>query len=166
MILPRPIDDSELVDASTFPDLSLVDPICPWVYHRVISEVAIVHYRFQRARREGSIALEALVATANEELARIISNLPPHMQPDMQNFQELDLLRTRAPWIEWQRIDLFNLLLSYRILINRVIEETPSIAEELPNSFVGARSVCVDAARTIISINIGANLPTNQSRYW
>lgn len=166
MKLPEPVDDLTLVNGYTAADASPVNPICPWVYHRIISEVATVHYRFQRGLRQGSSTVERLVTTANEELARIIDNLPPHLQPDWHDGEELDLLRNRAPWIEWQRIDLCNILLQYRILVNRTLEESPAIALELPNLLVGARSICVNSARTIVAISTTSNLPASRRRYW
>ncbi|KAH8689440.1 hypothetical protein BGW36DRAFT_433440 [Talaromyces proteolyticus] len=132
-----------------------------WVYHRVIAQIATIYYRFQRASRGRTQPLGDLVTTANEQLAAVLDNLPFYLQPDGQHATDAATI-AQCPWMEWQRVDLCNALLSYRIFINRSLLQVPSISSERSN---GARKICTESAQMIISITSSTNIPVHQRRY-
>ncbi|KAH8646311.1 hypothetical protein BX600DRAFT_444112 [Xylariales sp. PMI_506] len=80
--------------------------ISPWLYHIVLCQISVVNHRFNKGVQGGTFDLQILVRAADEALANIITDLPPHLQPYGDDSQASAISGAEHPWIEWQRVDL------------------------------------------------------------
>ncbi|KAL2828333.1 hypothetical protein BJY01DRAFT_228563 [Aspergillus pseudoustus] len=173
----RPPCVSELDFDVAFPSLATDDEISPAKislnspshqprpvqYHIALSKIAIVYHRFRsllRLTRWESSQITSVVIGADQELADLIDDLPPHLQADevqTPKTQHRDLLH---PWIAWQKSSLSTVLLYYRTLISRTLQ-----GHWIDGDAVEARirSICLGSAQGIIS-NIRAG-PVADTRW-
>ncbi len=161
-ILPLPLDDDELAAAKPPFDRALHLKYSPYVYHVISSQVAVVMHRFSKALRRAPDLLERLVRDSNDQLAIIKTRLPYHLQSDVPGSVELSAAEGRHPWIRWQRLELSTLLLHCRILVNRQCRWRWNDNLKM---FLGPRNVCMESARSLISILSEAHPPLHQRRY-
>ena len=134
-------------------------------YHIAMSQVAIHYHRFRFAVRHSKGALEdifPLVISADESLASFIEQLPEHLRPEEPD-ESIDQSRDIDPWMSWQRGNLCVVLLYYRIVINRVLQDQ-WIHD--PVTFARTRSICLSSARGIIKMTKAYAQPTARHRPW
>lgn len=127
-----------------------------------MSQVAIHYHRFRFALRQSKGSLEdifPLVISADESLASFIEELPSHLQP----CQEVIAPSDTDTWQSWQRGRLSVMLLYYRIVINRVLQDE-WIHD--PVTFARTRSICLSAARGIIKMTKAYAQPIARHRPW
>ncbi|KAF3388726.1 hypothetical protein F1880_003615 [Penicillium rolfsii] len=136
-------------------------------YHIFMARTAAAVYRFYAKIRSGSGSSEETVRavkTVDEELAEIIDNLPPLLQPDTVIADEyLRQLQLAHPWIKWQRCDLTLVLLHMRLRIHRALHVqwlSP------PGHHNWARSVSINSAMSIIWINRNWDQPASMRKQW
>ncbi|KAL5337423.1 hypothetical protein BJX70DRAFT_246253 [Aspergillus crustosus] len=136
-------------------------------YHIFMAKTAAVVYRFRAAIRVGVPSLEdvvKIVRTADEQLAAIISSLPPHLQPDADiDNEELQRLERIQPWIRWQRHDITLVLLHLRLRIHRTLQLQWLL---YPTEYNWARTVSVMSAKSIIWINRNWDQPVSMRKQW
>lgn len=162
MILPLSIDMEDLDGEEMPAEERAPERLSPWVYHTTLCQTAIVKHRFNQALRKKPDNLEFLIRDADEALANIIDHLPEHLQPNIEDQPHHKHLEEQYPWLEWQRLDLVTNLFLARSTINYQSREYWDHAH--PN-YLGRRTVCLEAARSIICLFDMSNLPTHQRRY-
>lgn len=158
--LPAVLDD-EVIDQDGAPQPTMIS------YHVAMIQVSVVYHRFRSALRLSGGALEdisLIVANADESLANIIEHLPQHLrgQDDLvdNDIQQKD---SDLGWISWQRQNLCVVLLYFRIVINRVLQDQWI---QDPVTFVRTRSICLSSAQGIINMAKGYTEPIARHRTW
>lgn len=121
----------------------------PLEYLTVLAKLGTTLMRFRAKTsliHNDDQALAALIASTDDELATIVSQLPEHLKPG--NGVADDLGGNVHPWLSWQRENLCIVLLYYRLVINRALcrdeeESDRSLSE-------GATAVCLEVAHSIV----------------
>ncbi|KAK0101096.1 hypothetical protein ONS95_012920 [Cadophora gregata] len=134
-------------------------------YHIAMSQIAIHYHRFRFALRHSKGTLDdifPLVISADEALATFIAQLPAHLQPEDPD-QIVCTSTDKDPWMCWQRGNLCVVLLYYRIVINRVLQDQ-WIHD--PATFARTRSICLSSARGIIKMTKAYTQPIARHRPW
>jgi len=134
-------------------------------YHIAMSQVAIHYHRFRFAVRHSKGSLEDIfpfVISADESLASFIEQLPEHLRPEEPD-QKIDQPDDIDPWMSWQRGNLCVVLLYYRIVINRVLQDQ-WIHD--PVTFARTRSICLSSAQGIIKMTKAYAQPIARHRPW
>ncbi|KAF8864876.1 hypothetical protein BDZ45DRAFT_684851 [Acephala macrosclerotiorum] len=144
--LPAAITDEEL----TLPRTSMDQKHRPIQYHIAMIQIATIYHRFRCALRLGASTpdkISALVIDSDESLANLIESLPDHLRGGddvLSNNPEID-----QPWIAWQKTNLSLVLLYYRIVINRALQDQWI---QDPITFDRTRSICLGSARAMIAL--------------
>jgi hypothetical protein len=136
--------------------------IHPVQYHIFMSRTARAYHRFQRALQNNQGSKLGIVRAADEQLAELIDDLPPHLQPDMKSGVDSEL-ETVHPWIRWQKVEFTLVLLYHRLCLYRVLQAEWTRS---PEEFASPRAVCLITARDIIWISQNWELPHSERRQW
>ena len=141
--LPRLVTDDEM---SAW-NLTAVDDAYPRPiqYHIAMIRLAQEYHRFRHrlpTTADTAAKLESFVLEADESLARIIDELPPHLTMSGQIGDDI-------PWAHSQRKNLAVALLFYRLNINRVLQHQWLDCDV---AFRRARAICLSSAKAIISL--------------
>ncbi|KAL5319387.1 hypothetical protein ACEPPN_012438 [Leptodophora sp. 'Broadleaf-Isolate-01'] len=163
--LPASLHDDEYLTGRRdgTPQPTLID------YHIAMSQISIHYHRFRFAVRQSKGSLEdifPLVIAADESLASFIEQLPEHLRPEQVQTTQVSsqsLETPLDPWKVWQRGNLCVVLLYYRIVINRVLQDQ-WIHD--PVTFARTRSICLSSARGIIEMTKAYTHPVARHRPW
>ena len=163
--LPDEVDDEELSSAAGVTRLARSKPR-PVRYHIAMAQVSKIYYRLQHLvhLREWTVAEVAqFVFDADEQLANLISDLPPYLQFDevpTEMTRQRDLQYTFIPW---QKKSLTEVLLYYRMAISRQLQD-----HWLDGSIHGARTraICISSAQGLIHSTLAENLDASKLRPW
>lgn len=122
----------------------------PFDYLIVLAKLGTTLMRFRAKTslvHNDSQALSAIVASTDDELATIVSQLPGHLRPRIGVTE--DLGEDSHPWLSWQRENLCIVLLYYRLVINRPLCR----AQEGSDSSVSDRAtaVCLEVPHSILA---------------
>ncbi|CAD0113757.1 unnamed protein product, partial [Aureobasidium uvarum] len=122
----------------------------PIQYHNAMIRLAYEYHRFA-SRLPGvsgdASALEDYVLQADESLAKIIDELPPHLT--MLGHTDDHQVVQHVPWVTWQRETFILALLFYRLTVNRVLQHQ-WLDCEISSSRAGA--VCLSSAKALITL--------------
>jgi hypothetical protein len=131
----------------------------PISYHIVMAQVAQINHRFHQLQRldiwDRHRMLD-VVRNTDDELASVISSLPAHLQPDNDE-------KYTQPWIIWQKKHITQVLLYYRIVINRTMQYNWF---KEPHIFAGPRAVCLMSSRGLITTTRDSEIPFAKQRSW
>ncbi|RDW67513.1 hypothetical protein BP6252_08909 [Coleophoma cylindrospora] len=129
-----------------------------------MAQISISLFRFHRAfRTQPSEQIGNIVRTSDAELANIISSLPQHLQPDEPRTDATEKRDVLNPWIPWQKWDLTQTFLYYRMKINCTVQLEWLLT---PHLFEGQRSICLDAIRMMLWIRRNWDQPVARRRQW
>lgn len=134
----------------------------PVQYHIVMIRISIAVQRFRQMLNAGWPLVHAVQETDNN-LANIIEELPPHLQPDEVQDQFTRDRDNHCPWIRWQHADLRLVLLYHRLAINHLLQ---SHWIDSPGSLGGPRSICLSSALGILAVTRNWDEPMARRRQW
>lgn len=159
--LPQELHDQSLLGGSSR-DTSLPKPV---QYHIAMSRVSVVVNRFRatlRAKAWSARQVAQIVSSADEELASLIVDLPPHLRNDEGTHHNRGVEDVQ-PWIAFQRRSLTLVLLHHRIVTNRILQ-----GHWLEGSlkFDGSRKMCLSSAVAIIHVASSDNADFSHLRPW
>ncbi|KAL6252394.1 hypothetical protein RBB50_000113 [Rhinocladiella similis] len=146
---PSYLDDEDILAGSAKGIRSAAYPR-PVGYHLALCRIAVIYYRFRSMIGLGAwttTELLGLIRDADNELALVISNVPPHLRPDERQTEATQSRNMQHPWIRSQLQHLIRVLFYRRITINRILQ---SAWHSQPTVFDGPRAVCLLSARTLI----------------
>ena len=158
--LPLDIDDEELLWQSLHASCHPRTPTRPRPiqYHLAMITIATLWHRFRSCLakvRHNPTKLEALVLQTDEALTNIIHGLPSHLQHDASTLDDVNA----PPWIPWQRNSISMLILYYRLVINRLLQDH---WVQSPNTYARTQSICLGSAQAIVSL-VSQNMSRNST---
>lgn len=164
--LPLAIDDDQLL-LGVNPDLSSSDVIpCQVQYHIIMARIAIVYNKLTSklcACDWSDTDIGKIVNTADNDLAAIVDELPPHLQNDESTTPETRQRHAKFPWISWQITGLTLVLLYHRVCINRVLQQHHS---EGSVYYARARSISISSASGMIRAAHSMQPDKSRLRSW
>ncbi|PVH68387.1 hypothetical protein DL98DRAFT_522795 [Cadophora sp. DSE1049] len=148
--LPMDADDLRLLGSA-----SLIEPDSeqrprPIQYHIAMAKISIVFNNVRSklyARRWAGFEVAEMVIIADNELAAVINDLPPHLQNDEVTTTFTAERDAQLPWIRWQKAALTMVLLYHRMCVNRTLQQHYT---EGSLNYARARSICLSSAKGII----------------
>jgi len=140
----------------------LVDPVH---YHIAMCRIAKVFHRFKVAQQRGTMSIIDIVEFADNELVKIMRNLPPHLHPDEVATDETELRNKTCPWIQWQRYGLKLVILHNRLIINRELQKM-WLRAETDTRLNSQRAICLSSASSIIWISKQSERPIERRPQW
>ncbi|PSN59326.1 hypothetical protein BS50DRAFT_605296 [Corynespora cassiicola Philippines] len=131
-----------------------------------MSKIAIICYQFHskmRLRRWSASEIAEFVLQADNQLANLIDQLPPHLQNDELETVETRDRDTHRPWIPYQKTSLAMVILYYRLAVNRILQ-----SHWLKGSanYARARSVCLSCAMGIVNSAVTCRNISSRMRSW
>jgi hypothetical protein len=164
--LPADVSDAQLLEANNgrFP-LSKRGPH-PVQYHIVMARIATIYYHLHsklRMRRWSPSEVANFVIEADDQLAAVIEQLPPHLHNDKPDSQQDLEMERQWPWIATQRTSLVMVLLYYRLAINRILQ---AYWLEGSTNYARARSICLSSAVGVIRSAVSSNANFTRLRSW
>lgn len=145
--LPAYLDDDEIEVGY---QLRPSDHPRPIGYHIAMCRIATLYHRFRSLLLLGPwSSIEHLnhIHNSDEELAKVLEQLPRHLRPDESETTESRALALIHPWINHQTRHLTWVFFYRRITINRVLQNAWFVR---PDMFAGPRAICVLSARSLI----------------
>ncbi|EXJ79537.1 hypothetical protein A1O3_07816 [Capronia epimyces CBS 606.96] len=161
MLLPLPMDDDEL-ESGHIPDELPSHHISPWLYTTTLCQIAVVFHRFNRAVQTNPSDLEIVVNRADSELTSLMDGLPAHLRDNVVKSPQTRALEAKHLWIRWQREDLKTTFLLFRAKINHHCHKTWTMS---PSLCLSQRILCLQSARSVISVYESSDLSAHQRRY-
>lgn len=159
---PAIIEDEEL-DA---PSVVLHDSPRPIEYHLQMIKLSRLIHAFRTSLRQihgQDKGVVDLVLKTDEALAKIIEDLPSHLQMYQVPNHAAWVQEHYKPWIAWQRLHLSSALLYCRIVINRVLQDQ---WVQDPETFARTRAICLSSAQGIISLSTQFDPSLARHRPW
>jgi Fungal specific transcription factor domain/Fungal Zn(2)-Cys(6) binuclear cluster domain len=164
--LPLAIDDHQLL-LCVVPDTQSSDNVPFQVqYHIIMARIASVYNELRSklcARDWSDTDIAEIVNAADNDLAAIVDELPPHLQNDESPTPETRERDSKFPWITWQRTSLTLVLLYHRVCINRVLQQHHT---EGSVYYARARSISISSASGIIRAAHSMQPDKSRLRSW
>lgn len=161
--LPAVKDDDEIMESGALLKRPTSSPR-PIHYHLFMIRLAKVYHQFRSRLKIGTWTRSSvgnLVQLTDDELAHIISDLPPYLQADYEGSKRAQE-ESSFPWIPWQRAKIALILLNYRVLVNKILQNIWS--DDL--TFQRVRAICLSSSRAIISLVLDSGVPHQRMRTW
>ncbi|KAF2710051.1 hypothetical protein K504DRAFT_476151 [Pleomassaria siparia CBS 279.74] len=133
-----------------------------------MARIATIYYQLHsklRLRPWSPSEVAEFVFHADDQLAALIEQLPPHLQNDADVadlFQHQEKQR-QWPWIATQRTSLVMVLLYYRLAINRILQ---AYWLEGSTNYARARSICLSSAIGVINSAVSGHSSFTRLRSW
>ncbi|KAF2638874.1 hypothetical protein P280DRAFT_491342 [Massarina eburnea CBS 473.64] len=130
-----------------------------------MARIATIYYQLHsklRLRRWSPSEVANFVIQADDQLATLIEQLPPHLQNDMGYVHHRNMER-EWPWIATQRTSLIIVLLYYRLAINRVLQV---YWLEGSTNYARARSICLSSAIGVVDSAVSGDANFTRLRSW
>lgn len=122
-------------------------------YHLAMSSIARIHQAFRASLVHVAHSAHEtlkLVQRTDDALAKIIDTLPAHLRNDSSSTLETATLAISMPqWAPLQRNQLALVLLYYRMVINRVMQD---YWIESPQTYTTSQAICIGSAKGITSL--------------
>ncbi|CAO2658334.1 Nn.00g060570.m01.CDS01 [Neocucurbitaria sp. VM-36] len=164
--LPSDIDDRQLLHSIRGRIAVEKQEARPVQYHIVMCKIAIICYQLRskiRLRRWYASEISVFVLEADDQLAGLIDQLPPHLQNDETETPETRNRDSNQPWIPYQKLSLAMVILYYRLAINRILQ---SHWLEGSTDYTRARSVCLSSAMGIVNSAVTRSTSSSRMRSW
>ncbi|KAI3391241.1 hypothetical protein diail_7676 [Diaporthe ilicicola] len=159
------VDDGELETRSGSSRLPKSKPR-PVRYHIAMAEVSKIYYQLRYILRLHEWKTEDVarfVFNADEQLANLITDLPPYLQFDEKSTAATEARNRQYPFITWQKKSLAKVLLYYRMAISSQLQE-----HWLDGSTDGARTraICMSSAQGLIHSTLSETADASKLRPW
>ncbi|KAJ4298139.1 hypothetical protein N0V90_006038 [Kalmusia sp. IMI 367209] len=166
--LPKDVDDAQLEEhrGDRFEPVTARQDPRPVQYHIVMSKIAIISYQLHsriRLRRWSPKDIDGFVLQADNQLAALIEQLPPHLRNDELSSPETRTRDAKYPWIPYQKTSLAMSILYYRLAINRILQV---YWLEGSTTFARARAVCLSSAMGVVSSAVSGSSSPTRLRSW
>lgn len=138
----------------------------PVQYHIAMAKISIVFNNVRSklcAHRWGGSEVAEMVILADNELATVINDLPPHLQNDEPTTAFTLERDAQLPWICWQKAALTMVLLYHRMCVNRTLQQYYT---ENSLNYARARSICLSSANGIIQAAHQVPADISRLRSW
>ncbi|GME61721.1 hypothetical protein P154DRAFT_450946 [Neofusicoccum parvum] len=134
---------TDLADQHSDPAFDTDTISCPRPihYHITLAKLASALNRFTSSFGH-VVSLQAAVQSADNDLANIISELPPHLCAG----EASSALESAPGWVSWQQRSISVLFLYYRMVVNRTICNNEPKGSAVS---AGATAICFEAAHGI-----------------
>ncbi|KAH6094729.1 hypothetical protein HBI65_122840 [Parastagonospora nodorum] len=132
-------------------------------YHITMARIATIYHHLHaklRLRKWSPSGIADFVIQADDHLADVIEQIPPHLQNNDTTSPHTEALH---PWIATQRTSLAIVLLYYRLAINRILQ---TYWLEGSTNFARARSVCLSSAIGVIGAATAGDATFRRLRSW
>lgn len=163
--LPDEVDDEELASGSPLSRLSRSKPR-PISYHLTMIKISKIYYQIRyklRLRRWSPAEVAEFVFAADEQLAHLISELPPHLQFEEVSTDATKERDRRYPFILWQKENLSKILLYYRMAISRLSNEHGRDGSVM---VARARAICLSSAKGLVNCTLSHATESSKARPW
>ncbi|KAG9527593.1 Bromodomain-containing protein, partial [Aureobasidium melanogenum] len=133
-------------------------------YQAFMARAAIVYNNFHSSFQERTMTKSELVRQADERLRQLTARLPDHLtlNGSIRN-ATITKLEADHPWIHLQRVNVTRTYLTYRLSIYSTLE--PNWRSH-PGEFNWAKSICLQTAFDITTIDTTWDMPKSYRRHW
>jgi hypothetical protein len=133
-------------------------------YQAFMARAAIVYNNFHSSFQERTMTKSERVRQADERLRQLTARLPDHLTPNgsIRN-ATITKLEADHPWIHLQRVNVTRTYLTYRLSIYSTLE--PNWRSH-PGEFNWAKSICLQTAFDITTIDTTWDMPKSYRRHW
>lgn len=161
--LPADISDTELLESNVGDTPAQEKQSHPVHYHIIMSRIATIYHNLHAKlslRKWSPSGIADFVIQADDQLADVIEQIPPHLQTNNTTSQHTE---TVHPWLPTQCTSLAIVLLYYRLAINRILQ---TYWLEGSTNFARARSVCLSSAIGVIRAATAGDATFRRLRSW
>ncbi|KAH0363163.1 hypothetical protein KCU65_g7545, partial [Aureobasidium melanogenum] len=134
------------------------------LYHAFMARAVVVYNNFYSSFQERTMTKSELVRQADERLRQLTARLPDYLVPN-SSIRNATITKLEAdhPWIHWQRVKVTLTCLTYRLSIYSALE--PNWRSH-PAEFNWAKSICLETALDITTIDTTWDMPKFYRRHW
>ncbi|CAD0085543.1 unnamed protein product [Aureobasidium mustum] len=133
-------------------------------YLAFMARTAIVYNNFHSSLQKRTMTKSESVRQADERLRQLTARLPEYLTPN-SSIRNATITKLEAdhPWIYWQRVNVTLTYLTHRLSIYSTLE--PNWRSH-PSEFNWAKSICLQAAFDITTIDTTWEMPKSYRRHW